>query len=80
MSTVRRIDNLGRVVIPQEMRKQLGIQKEDPVEIQMDGDTIVLQKFKPLCHLCGCPADELELAMVQENYICRSCREKLASN
>lgn len=44
---VRKIDELGRVVIPSELRKTLGIDKQDPVEIFINGDQIVLQKYQP---------------------------------
>lgn len=44
---VRKIDELGRVVIPMELRKTLGIDKQDPLEIFIKGDQIVLQKYQP---------------------------------
>lgn len=44
---VRKIDELGRVVIPKELRRTLGIDKQDPVEIFINGDQIILQKYQP---------------------------------
>ncbi len=44
---VRKVDELGRVVIPVELRKVLNIKEKDPVEIFVDGNQIVLQKYKP---------------------------------
>jgi AbrB family looped-hinge helix DNA binding protein len=44
---VRHIDNLGRVVIPKELRKTRGIKDGDPIEIFVDGDCIVLRKYEP---------------------------------
>lgn len=44
---VRKIDELGRVVIPKELRKVLSIQEKDPVEIFVDDNQIILQKYKP---------------------------------
>ena len=44
---VRRIDDLGRIVIPKEIRKTRGIKNGDPVEIFVDGDCIVLRKYEP---------------------------------
>ena len=44
---VRKIDELGRVVIPKELRKVLSIQEKDPVEIFVDDNQIILQKCKP---------------------------------
>ncbi|MCP3026640.1 AbrB/MazE/SpoVT family DNA-binding domain-containing protein [Halobacillus sp. A5] len=44
---VRRIDDLGRVVVPKELRKSFGIKERDPIEIFTDGDLIVLKKYQP---------------------------------
>ncbi|MEY9980364.1 AbrB/MazE/SpoVT family DNA-binding domain-containing protein [Lysinibacillus sp. RC79] len=44
---IRKVDNLGRVVIPKELRNTLGIDKLDPLEIFTDGDKIVIQKYQP---------------------------------
>jgi len=44
---VRKVDELGRVVIPKELRRTLGIEEKDPVEIFIDGDQIILQKYQP---------------------------------
>lgn len=44
---VRKVDELGRVVVPKELRRRLGIDDGDPVEIFSDGDKIVLQKYQP---------------------------------
>ncbi len=50
---VRRIDHLGRVVIPMELRRTFGIEKNDPLEFFVDGDKVVLRKYQPGCYLCG---------------------------
>lgn len=44
---VRKVDELGRLVIPMELRRSLGIEVKDPVEIFVEGDQIILQKYKP---------------------------------
>ncbi|OVE34474.1 AbrB family transcriptional regulator [Priestia aryabhattai] len=44
---VRKVDGLGRVVIPVELRKVLAIKEKDPVEIFVDGDHIIFKKYKP---------------------------------
>jgi stage V sporulation protein T len=46
---VRRIDDLGRVVLPKELRKNFGIAEGDPVEIFTDKNTIILRKYNPAC-------------------------------
>lgn len=50
---VRRVDDLGRVVIPIELRRTLRIHEKDPMEIFVDGDKIVLKKHDPACVFCG---------------------------
>lgn len=44
---VRKVDELGRVVIPVELRRGLGVEEKDPLEIYIDGDRIILQKYQP---------------------------------
>jgi transcriptional pleiotropic regulator of transition state genes len=50
---VRKVDELGRVVIPMELRRTLGIGDKDPLEIYVDDDRIMLKKYAPGCTLCG---------------------------
>ena len=50
---VRRIDELGRVVLPIELRRTMNLEVRDPVEIFMEGDAIVLKKYEASCLFCG---------------------------
>lgn len=50
---VRKVDELGRIVIPMETRKILGIGQKDPIEIFTEGDSIILRKYQPGCALTG---------------------------
>lgn len=50
---VRKVDMLGRIVLPIELRKTLDIEIKDPVEIFIDGEYIMLKKYNPQCVLCG---------------------------
>lgn len=50
---VRRIDDLGRVVIAKELRRTLGIKEGDPLETFTDGDSIILRKYNPGCSMFG---------------------------
>lgn len=50
---VRRIDDLGRVVIPKEIRRTMGVNEGDPLEIFVDGQQVILRKYSPGCYLCG---------------------------
>ena len=71
---VRRIDDLGRVVLPVELRRTLNLEVRDPVEIFIDGDAIVLRKYDAACLFCGAPRD---LRSYRGKQICRSCLRQL---
>jgi len=72
---VRKVDELGRVVIPIELRRTLGIEVKDALEIYVDGEKIILKKYEPACIFCG-NADDVKLYMGRN--ICRECIEKMA--
>lgn len=55
---VRKVDELGRIVIPKELRTTLGIGEKDPLEIYVDGERIMLKKYEPACIFTG-SADDL---------------------
>ena len=71
---IRRVDELGRVVLPIELRRALDIDEHDPVEIVPDGDLIILRKLQPSCIFCGAEEDLLEY---RGKRVCRSCLKKL---
>lgn len=73
---VRRIDELGRVVIPKELRRIRGIEAGDPIEIMVDGDMICLQKYKPANGCIICSGTE-QLMFVDGALICRTCGVKV---
>jgi transcriptional pleiotropic regulator of transition state genes len=50
---VRQIDNLGRIVLPMEIRKTLDIKEKDSLEIFIDEDKIILGKYQPACTFCN---------------------------
>ena len=50
---VRNLDELGRIVIPKEIRKKLGIDQKDPIEVYIDGNSIVLKKYEKGCNRVG---------------------------
>lgn len=70
---VRRVDNLGRIVLPAEMRRLLDIDKSD-VEIFVDGDQVLLRKHSPCCVFCGA---KKELIQFEGKNICAACITKL---
>ncbi len=67
---VRNVDELGRIVIPKEMRKRLDIQCGDPVEILIEGDRITLKKYFPSCIFCQ---GTEELTSFDGKKICKAC-------
>ncbi|NRY63212.1 AbrB/MazE/SpoVT family DNA-binding domain-containing protein [Clostridium beijerinckii] len=71
---VRNLDNLGRVVIPKEIRKVLGINEGDPMEIVKVNNDIVLRKYSKGCIFCGSDKDVSEFNNVS---VCSRCRDAL---
>ena len=50
---VRKVDELGRIVLPIELRRSLDIAEKDALEIYVDGEQVVLKKYQPACVFCG---------------------------
>lgn len=71
---VRKMDTLGRVVIPIELRRTLGIDIKDSIEIFVDNDNIILKKYNPACFFCENMTD---LKLFEGKNICRNCIDKL---
>ena len=71
---IRHIDELGRIVIPKEMRRKMDIQNNDPVEIFVEGDRILLAKYVPSCIFCAGTED---VSIFKEKRICKACRAEL---
>ena len=73
---VRKMDELGRVVIPIEIRNQFNIVEKDPIEIYVNGDAIVLKKLEKTCIFCGNTENLLEY---QDKLICSNCSKKIGN-
>lgn len=73
---VRKLDDLGRIVLPIELRRTLDIADKSPLEIFVEGDTIVLRKFEHSCVFCG------ETATLEHRgrSICRRCMDELINS
>ena len=71
----RKVDALGRVVLPKELRSQLTIEPGDLVEISVDEDRIVLEKVEARCVFCGATA---ELREFEKKLVCATCVERLS--
>ncbi|MBQ9314709.1 MAG: AbrB/MazE/SpoVT family DNA-binding domain-containing protein [Clostridia bacterium] len=73
---VRKVDELGRIVLPIELRRTLDIDIKDSLEIYVENDAIVLKKYEPTCIFCG---SSKELTIFNDKNICEKCLEKLRS-
>ena len=73
---VRKVDELGRIVLPIELRKVLGIEPKDSLEIFVDGSTIMLRKYEPQCIFCG-KADGIQTFYGKN--VCLECIGKICN-
>jgi transcriptional pleiotropic regulator of transition state genes len=71
---VRKVDELGRIVIPIELRRTLDIKIKDPLAIYVEEDKIILIKYNPSCIFCG---DAKDITNFKGKNICKSCHEIL---
>ena len=71
---VRRIDELGRVVLPIELRRTMNLEVRDPVEIYMEGDSIVLRKYEAACLFCG---GNHQVTTFRGKPVCLDCLRQL---
>ncbi|MBM7868136.1 AbrB/MazE/SpoVT family DNA-binding domain-containing protein [Heliobacterium gestii] len=72
---VRKVDELGRVVIPMELRRIMGIADKDGLEIFVEEEKIVLRKYEPACVFCGSAND---VHNYRGKAVCRECAEEMA--
>ena len=71
---VRNIDELGRIVIPMEIRKGMGISSSDPIEIFVENENIILRKHRDFCCICGKGDTDKEL---NGKKFCQTCLDEL---
>lgn len=71
---VRRVDELGRIVLPIELRRTLDISERDALEIYVDGASIILKKYLPACIFCGNAGD---VVIYKGKNICPECLKEL---
>ena len=67
---VRKVDELGRVVLPIELRRTLGIAEKDSMEIYVDGSSVILKKYEPACIFCGNAKD---VQVFKGKNVCGAC-------
>ena len=71
---VRKVDGLGRVVIPKELRKTMDINTQDPMEIYVEGNNIIFKKYSPGCSFCNSMEETIEF---KGQTLCKNCISKL---
>lgn len=73
---VRRVDNLGRVVLPMELRKTRGIKEKDLLEVFVEGDRIILVPYRAQtpCEACGHTNENAEYYRIN---VCRKCLNRV---
>ena len=71
---VRKVDELGRIVLPIELRRTLDIAEKDALEIYVDGSSVVLKKYRPNCMICDSSKDVREF---KGKNICAKCIREL---
>ena len=74
---VRKIDELGRIVLPSELRKVFGIREGDELDISVDGEKVILQKRQDLCLFCGATEPTVEH---KGRKVCDSCAGAIAQH
>ena len=74
---VRKVDELGRIVLPIELRRTYDLAIKDAVEIYTDDDMIILKKFQRTCVFCNSPEDVVEY---KGKTICSECMAELKGN
>ncbi len=72
---VRKVDELGRIVLPIELRRTLDIEEKDSLEIYVDGSAIILRKYQPSCVFCDSADDVVSF---KGKMICRNCLRSMA--
>ena len=71
---VRKVDELGRVVIPIELRRTLGIDIRDSLEIYVEGENIIFKKYEPACVFCG---NARNMTNFKGKNVCADCESNL---
>ena len=67
---VRKVDELGRIVLPVEMRRTLDIAEKDALEIYVEGTSVILKKYKPSCIFCDATKN---VTMFKNKCVCPKC-------
>lgn len=73
---IRKVDDLGRIVLPIELRRMLDIEERDELEIYMENERIILQRYEPSCIFCGSSRD---LISYRGRNVCQDCIREMTA-
>ena len=73
---IRKVDDLGRIVLPIELRRMLDIEERDELEIYMENERIILQRYEPSCIFCGSSRD---LISYRGRNVCQNCIREMTA-
>ena len=74
IGVVRKVDELGRIVLPIELRRTLDIKEKDSLEIFTEGETVILKKYEPACVFCSNSKDVINF---KGKNICKECLKEI---
>ena len=74
---VRKVDSLGRVVLPIELRRTLDVSEGDALEIYVEGNTVILRKYEPTCIFCG---NGNSISPFKGKNVCSGCLKSMAQS
>ena len=74
---IRKLDDLGRITIPMELRKNFNLKKFTPMEILADKEGITIRKYEPCCTFCG---NEKDIRLYKNKFVCQKCIQNLKIN
>lgn len=69
------IDNLGRVLIPKDVRKQIGIESDDELEMYVENERIILEKKTKRC--IACSSEKMLIDIGRNRYLCGKCKSEI---
>ncbi len=74
---VRKLDELGRITLPIELRRTLGIEERGSIEISVEGESIILNKYETRCIFCGRTEKDSGLVEYEGKMVCSHCIDNL---
>ncbi len=77
IGVVRKVDELGRIVLPIELRRTLDIKEKDSLEIFTEGETVILKKYEPACVFCSNSKDVINF---KGKNICKECLKDIKND